>query len=257
MVTNFDMVLTMEVESIISKRLTPSSEFIYGFANLSGLLPEEYKSYPLGISIGKRLDSKIVDSIAKGPNPDYFNHYKQVNSELEKVSNAISDDLSKLELQSIAIVPTFSLCSDEFKPYFKDLTYKISHKMVATRAGLGWIGKTDLFISKQFGPRLRLVSILVESAPINKVEPIEESLCGNCKICVKMCPAQAASGKLWNVSTKRDEFFNAHKCYAKCHEFGMQIFKKDIGICGICVALCPVGQEKNTNDSLKAIFTLH
>ena len=41
----------------------------------------------------------------------------------------------------------------------------ISHKMVATRAGLGWIGKADLFISSRFGPRLRLVSILINKKP--------------------------------------------------------------------------------------------
>ena len=34
--------------------------------------------------------------------------------------------------------------------------------MIATRAGLGWIGKTDLFISKDIGARLRLVSILID-----------------------------------------------------------------------------------------------
>jgi epoxyqueuosine reductase QueG len=237
----------MELESVISKRLIPSSDFIYGFANLSGLLPDEYKNYPLGISIGKRLDDKIVNTIKQGPNVEYYNHYKQINSDLEKVSNSIVEDLSNLGLKSIAIVPTFVLSSEEFKPYLKDLRYKISHKMVATRAGLGWIGKTDLFVSEIFGPRLRLVSILVQSSLKNEVKPIEESQCGNCNICVKMCPAQAANGKMWNVNTYRDEFFNAHKCWAKCHEFGMQIFKRDVGICGICVALCPMGQKKYNN----------
>ena len=237
----------MEIESIISKRLIPSSDFIYGLANLNGLLPDEYKSYPLGISIGKRLNDKIVNTVAAGPNMSYYNHYKEVNSELESISNSIVGDLADRGVKSIAIVPTLILSSDEFKPYLKDLKYKISHKMVATRAGLGWIGKTDLFISKKYGPRLRLVSILVESPPKNEVKPVEESLCGNCNICVKMCPAQAANGKLWNVYTYRDEFFDAQKCWSKCHEFGMQIFKRDVGICGICVALCPMGHKKCSN----------
>lgn len=242
-----EKIVTMKIESIISKRLIPSSDFIYGLANLNGFLPDEYKNYSLGISIGKRLDDRIVNTVAQGPNVDYYNHYKQVNSELETISNEIVNDLSKHGVKSIAIVPTLILSSDEFKPYFKELKYKISHKMVATRAGLGWIGKTDLFVSKKFGARLRLVSILVESSLKSDVQPIDESQCGKCNICVKMCPAQAANGISWNVNTYRDEFFNAHKCWAKCHEFGMQIFKRDVGICGICVALCPIGQERFSN----------
>jgi epoxyqueuosine reductase len=234
----------MEIESIISKRLKPSSDYIYGLANLNGFLPDEYKNYSLGISIGKRLDDKIVDAVVQGPNVDYYNHYKQNNSELQTISSAIVDDLSKYGVKSIAIFPTLSLSSEEFKPYLKDLKYKISHKMVATRAGLGWIGKTDLFVSKKFGARLRLVSILVESNLKSDAQPIDESHCGNCNICVKMCPAQAANGMSWNVNIYRDEFFNAHKCWEQCHEFGMQIFKRDVGICGICVALCPVGQKR-------------
>jgi len=234
----------MEIESIVKNRLKPSANYIYGFADLNGLLPYEYKNYSLGISIGKRLDDKIVNTVAQGPNTDYFNHYKQINSELEIISNSIVGDLQKHDVKSIAIVPTLILSSEEFKPYFKELKYKISHKMVATRAGLGWIGKTDLFISKKFGPRLRLVSILVESTIKAEVYPLEDSQCGSCNICVKLCPAGAANGKLWNVKTYRDEFFNAHKCWAKCHEFGMQIFKRDVGICGICVAVCPIGRTK-------------
>jgi epoxyqueuosine reductase QueG len=237
----------MELESIISKRLIPSADYIYGFADMNGLLPDEYKNYPLGISIGKRLDDKIVNTVATGPNMAYYSHYKQVNSELETISNSIVDDLADRGVKSIAIFPTLILSSEEFKPYLKDLRYKISHKMVATRAGLGWIGKTDLFVSKKFGPRLRLVSILVESAPKNEIKPVEESQCGSCNICVKICPAQAANGITWNVNTYRDEFFDAHKCWAKCHEFGMKIFNRDVGICGICVALCPMGQKRYSN----------
>lgn len=234
----------MEIESIVKNQLKPSADYIYGFADLNGLLPDEYKNYSFGISIGKRLDNSVVDLVKNGPTVDYYNHYREINNDLQVVSNSITDELRKNGINCVGIVPTFILSSNEFKPYLKKLRYKVSHKMIATRAGLGWIGKTDLFISTKFGPRLRLVSILVESIPKIKVKPIDESRCGSCNICVKMCPAKASNGIPWNISTDRDEFFNAHKCREKCHEFGMQIFKRDVGICGICVAVCPIGRTK-------------
>jgi epoxyqueuosine reductase QueG len=48
------------------------------------------------------------------------------------------------------------------------LTQLPSHKMVATRAGLGWIGKTDLFVSNKYGPRVRLASIRID-APVSSI----------------------------------------------------------------------------------------
>ena len=40
------------------------------------------------------------------------------------------------------------IAPEQFDKSLPNLRYDISHKMVATRAGLGWIGKTDLFVSK-------------------------------------------------------------------------------------------------------------
>jgi epoxyqueuosine reductase QueG len=113
--------------------------------------------------------------------------------------------------------------------------------MVATRAGMGWIGKTDLFISKQYGPRLRLVSILIKTPVSPKSKPINKSRCGSCNICIEKCPAKAANGLLWNINVKREEFFDAWKCRRQCAEFGSTRFNMDVRICGICVAVCPVG----------------
>jgi epoxyqueuosine reductase len=113
--------------------------------------------------------------------------------------------------------------------------------MVATRAGLGWIGKSDLFVSNVFGPRLRLVSILTNTPLECDAEPIEKSRCGNCKLCMNKCPAGAINGKLWDISVEREEFFDAFKCREKCREFGELYLKMNVRVCGICVAVCPFG----------------
>jgi epoxyqueuosine reductase QueG len=146
----------------------------------------------------------------------------------------------------MAIEPTISLGSKRYKEYLETLSFDISHKMVATRAGLGWIGKTDLFISNTFGPRLRLVTILLKQDPGVDVIPIEKSKCGKCNICVVKCPANAANGKLWDIKTHRDEFFNAYKCREKCGELAKQRLNVDERICGLCICVCPHGnKDKN------------
>ena len=233
------------ISKIIENNLSPLTDYIYGVADLTGLVDKNYGEYKYGISIGRRLNDSIIDNIKSGPTIEYFNHYNQINNELTDIAERIKDELKKTNIESIIIKPTIHTNSKEFKKYLKTLTVGISHKMVATRAGLGWIGKTDLLISKDFGPRLRLVSLLINRKPEIDSLAIESSKCGNCDICIKSCPAQAANGIPWNIHIHRDKFFNAHKCREKCGELSRQNLNIDKRICGICVAVCPIGTSRN------------
>jgi epoxyqueuosine reductase QueG len=157
----------------------------------------------------------------------------------------LAEELSALGIKSLPINPTPGEV-DRADDYDQTLRNTFSHKMVATRAGLGWIGKTDLFISKKFGPRLRLASVLVDYPlkPLNP--PIDRSRCGKCNLCVAACPAQAASGKLWNIHIDRDEFYSAAKCKETANRLTLEKIGRDMRLCGICVSVCPVGQGKRS-----------
>jgi epoxyqueuosine reductase len=229
------------IDNIIQNRLVPTNNFIYGYADLSGLLDKKFAGFYYGISIGVRLNSEIVDKIINGPTHEYFSHYRQANKNLALLTRNITEDLSQCDIESLAISPTVST-SDLDTIYFESLRTDLSHKMVATRAGLGWIGKTDLFISKEFGPRLRLVSILLKTPVKAKSKAIDKSRCGKCNICVDICPAKAANGRLWNISVDRNKFFDPWKCRNQCAEFGRTKLGQDARVCGICVSACPIGK---------------
>lgn len=234
------------INDILRKNLVPTDEYIFGTADLTGLVDKKFDEYRFGISIGKRLDDSIINAIENGPTIEYYNYYNETNRELAKVARIIKKELQKTGIESVVIDPTISTNSKDFERYLSTLTVDISHKMVATRAGLGWIGKTDLFISKAFGPRLRLVSLLINQKPDSVFSPIEYSRCDTCNICVDKCPAQAANGVLWNIKIHRDSFFNAHKCMDKCGELAKQQLNIDKRICGVCISVCPIGKRKIT-----------
>ncbi len=207
----------MSIEGRIKELVSNDDEYILGFADMRGLLNDKFKGFDFCIVIGKRLDDKIIDSIATGPNIDYYNLYNQTNHQLEEIAKKISDKLEELHISSMLLKPAIS--DEEIdEQYYRTLTCDFSHKMAATRAGLGWIGKTDLFVSQKFGPRVRLVSILV-NYPLNSSKaPINQSRCGECNLCVRECPALAATGQLWSVNVKRKDFYDAFKCREKCRE---------------------------------------
>jgi epoxyqueuosine reductase len=240
------------IKELLTYHLTPADQYISGLADLTGLLDPKFGTYRTGISIGRKLDDRIVDALTEGPTLEYYDHYRQINQELNETARRIRDDLQEQGIDAIVIKPTVSTGSKEFEESMATLTVDVSHKMVATRAGLGWIGKTDLLVSRAFGPRLRLVSLLIDrelNGLVGSVRPIEQSRCGTCTICVDQCPAQAANGLSWNSDLHRDAFFDAHKCRDMCAELASQRLNVDERICGLCVSVCPFGIRKNPSQS--------
>ncbi len=229
------------IERILLSEL-PDLYYEFGFADLKGLLPPDYKDFQSGIAIIRKLDDEIIDSIYGGPTLEYYNHYNDINRELNTCIDKICSLLKTEGISSRGIQSTVedSELGDE---YFQTLRLDFSHKMAATRAGLGWIGKTALFVSKRFGPRVRLASILIGVPVIPANEPVEESMCGSCSVCVDCCPAKAASGRLWNVNIDRNEFFDPFKCRENNRRLSRKNFGKDISLCGICVSVCPRGRK--------------
>lgn len=232
-----------KIVGLIRRTVPGDSQHIWGLADLSGLLHERFQGYGYGISIGRRLDDFIIDTIVTGPSPQYQKLYKDTNIYLSDLVANVSGKINALGIRSLTIMPTSGRV-DRSADYARTLRHDFSHKMVGTRAGLGWIGKSDLFISKAFGPRLRLVSILIDYPVKPLAPPIGKSRCGKCDVCVAACPAHAINGKLWNIKIDRDEYYDAFKCQKKAMELSLAATgENDHEICGICIAVCPAGRK--------------
>jgi epoxyqueuosine reductase QueG len=221
--------------------LPNQDDYVIGFADMGDLIKDHYP-YRYAIVIGKKLDDKIIDEIKDGPTMVYYELYKATNDELNLITAQISRFLEQNGIPCVQIKSTVQE-SDIPEGYAKTLRMNFSHKMAATRAGLGWIGKTDLLVSEKFGPRIRLATVLTNYRFENIGTPITESQCGKCNICVEACPAQAANGKLWNVHIDRDKFYDAFKCRDMCRKLSLEKLDKKISICGICICVCPQGKR--------------
>lgn len=111
------------------------------------------------------------------------------------------------------------------------LSTTLPHKTVATKAGLGWIGKCALLITEEFGSSIRLSTILTDV-------PINESKCGNCNECKKYCPGDAIQGINWSAELSRDSYYNAFNCGKMARKLSDEMGIKD-RVCGKCIVACP------------------
>lgn len=232
------------MQNEIINLLPNQNEYLIGFADMNGLLKEEFP-YRYAIVVGAKLNDSIIDEIEIVPTIDYLDHYEKTNEKLNELVGKISKHLTENGTDN-QFIPATVEDSELDEEYFETLRYKYCHKMAATRSGIGWIGKTCLLISERFGPRLRLASVLTNHKFENIGIPIKESKCGSCSICVEKCPANAANGILWRTTVDRDEFFDAKKCRETCRKRSLKYINKEISLCGVCISVCPIGKNKNT-----------
>ncbi len=221
-----------ELKQTLFSKLAEKGAKLMGVADLSGVVHGEMQT---GVSVAVLVPQNIVKDLQTAPTKEYYDAYYALNAKLDDIVTCGAEFLEENGYQAYA---------NTTKVVKKDENWctPLPHKTVATQAGLGWIGKNCLLVTKEYGSAIRLSSLLTD-APLPADIPINESQCGGCTVCVRSCPAKALTGVLWNTTTKRDELL--HK--ETCKKMQIQRMKQATGIetdlCGLCFAVCPFTQR--------------
>jgi epoxyqueuosine reductase QueG len=205
---------------------------IFGTSNVSGYVPERFAALPYAVTIGVRLLTAVMDEVRSGPTKLYFHHYRTANAFLDVCTLKCALYLQRSGYKAVAIPASQTTSSAGIAGDFP-------HKTAANLAGLGFMGKSGLFVSTDYGPRVRLATVLTDcSLPEGQMM---QPQCGSCRACVAACPSGAIVGNTWRPESSRDDIVDAALCarYMK-DKYGM------IGrgsVCGICAAVCPFGRQ--------------
>lgn len=219
----------------IRKRLIEKGASLVGFANLKDIPEIQREGYGYGISIAVALNPSIIAGIENGPTKDYYNEYVRVNSLLDDLDKYAAEIIKYHGFRALPKIKK-SIQTDE-----TTLTTSLPYKTVATRAGIGWIGKCALLITKEFGSAVRLSTILTD-AELNVGSAIDESKCGKCFKCKSFCPSNAVLGVNWNVNMDRGKYFDAFKCRDEGRKRSDELGVEE-RVCGKCMFVCPWTQK--------------
>ena len=131
----------------------------------------------------------------------YVHTQHLIYQELDRIALKIAKFLEKKGYNATPI--TSNMPQDE-----KRYVGTISHRYIAQLAGLGEIGHSNLFLTKEWGPRVALTTIVTD-APLKAGEPdLIDKVCLKCYECVERCPSNAIS---------RDNYppynFNLNRCF--------------------------------------------
>lgn len=202
-----------------------------GFSDVSSAVGPQFEKYPYAITVGIGLSSSIIDEIDNKPTFTYFSHYRSVNFFIDQLTLKIMLFLQEKGYNAYT-VPASQSIPDAVVPY----SGVFPHKTGAVLAGLGWIGKNGLFIHREYGPAVRLGTVLTD-LELKSENDIMESQCGECSKCVKSCPAYALTGSQWRIGMDRSAIVDARACSTYMNSNFKHIGRGSV--CGICINVCP------------------
>jgi NAD-dependent dihydropyrimidine dehydrogenase PreA subunit len=189
--------------------------------------------------------------------------YHSVGDEFAGIGRGILRRLNKLGIRGV--VPTKSWPMDLNR--WPGKIWDISHKILATEAGLGQMGLNRIVLHPKYGAFIQLSSILIDAELDEYNQPLAESPCIKCHLCAAVCPTGAIT---------KDEPFDFFACSTHCYRDNMIGFQKWIETiisskdmaeyrsrytdsetaflwqslmfrisyrCGYCVGVCPAGEE--------------
>lgn len=221
-----------ELTQKIKAELVARGADLVGFGDLTGLPAEVRENMPVGIIVALKYPAEIIQGIAELPTPEYHAWYNRLNERLDNLVTYGAEHLRSLGYEA------FAQTRERVGKGEQEDRTTLPHKTIATRAGLGWIGKSALLVTPTHGSMIRLSSILT-NAPLDTAEPVNTSKCGKCTICRDACPAGAISGNEWQAGLPREELIDTVICRKAAVERSLRGFGGGDTICGKCIEVCP------------------
>lgn len=191
----------------------------------------EFPQFNYGISLVLKLPKDCIQSII---DEDYGYYWLEFHRQIAKLKEIALDTEKLIKDNSY---DAFAMTLERNEVDMEKLLSKIPYKTLATSSGLGWIGRSALFVTKEYGSAVALSSILTDM-PLEEGNPITDSFCDDCEECQKACPVDAINPTKWNSRLNREDIIDIKTC----SEYVIDQYKAGLG-CSKCLSNCRLTQE--------------
>lgn len=178
---------------------------IVGVANIERFKDAPVKMHPLNIFPECKSVISVISPFPRGtyrgitegthwPNYTYYSYNRLNNLFRPRVTYALSCMIEDHGWEAVPVYPGVPERSGQFAPVAPGRPPReinLNVRIAALACGLGEIGWSKVFITKKWGPRVRIGNILTDAVldPDPLIKP--GTLCNRCMRCVKDCPGNA------------------------------------------------------------------
>lgn len=201
-----------------------------GYADVGGIA-SEFIDLPNGISLVLKLPKTAMDYVNDDDYSKYWACFHGKVDELSDIALKGEEYIKNLGYDAFALTMTRNECD------MKKLLSILPYKTIATKSGLGWIGRSALFVTPEYGSAVVLGGILTDM-PLEFGNPITDSKCDDCENCQNACPVDAINPQKWNDRLNREDIIDIETCF----EYIMDQYKAGLG-CTKCMSECRLTQE--------------
>ncbi len=233
--------MSIELKEILKNNAFKLGADIFGIADLALFKKENSPVTPTNltdgftkaVSVAIALPKGIFKKIDTAPTPEYAKFYSTLNEHLDNIAFYLAKTIEEKGFIALPIPASQKLGDSE------NFTGAITHKAVARLAGIGWQGKSLLIVSPEYGPRIRLVTVLT-NADLESDTPMD-NMCGTCQDCTNACPSSAIKGVLpkGEFYETREEALFFNRCKEKLTKEFAKLPDINYPICGFCIKACP------------------
>lgn len=192
---------------MISELMSRGANFIK-VVDISTLPASENQGYNVAVLIGIVLSPGYIYKLSQ-QNINDCSEFSQKERAADHLAEWTADFIKAKKFKA------FAQSERNLLDGFYDANTKstsLPHKKIAIMAGLGWIGKSNLLVTKEYGSGFCMCSVLTDAPLPTQNEPMLISRCGDCDICKEICPSKVIHGSNWEVGINRDSMVDVYKC---------------------------------------------
>ena len=173
----------------------------------------------------------LLPMAATAPSMVYQEQYDTGNRVMDDMAYRLASYLMTERGQRAVYFPRDGY--DGIAVLLKNPAAAFSHVVAGYYAGVGTIGASHNLLTEEFGPRIRLVSVITD-APLEPDAMPKAELCLHCGKCLRQCPAGCFTDTGAALYAMDKDACTAHHIALK---------EQHHWPCGYCATFCPVGED--------------
>lgn len=220
---------------------------LVGFANIAEIpnIAVSQAPFDQAVVIALALNAHAIARLNEDASL-YTQEYQRCLGFVHDLEDMLCDDLKRQGYSSVSLATvrnqtlkggSAALRSCDGTADTLTSSFGLSQRMIAAHAGLGWIGKSGLVITKHFGAAVLLGTVFTD-APLECSSEVFLSRCGRCMECVANCPNDAITNFEY-ASEEDGPKFVEFLCAENESVNATDQQSEGTGVCGMCIFSCP------------------